>query len=122
MVTVTSVGYGDVAPKNKPEMQVATIYVLLGSAFWAYIIGNACGIIANLDVEALDHHQLMEQLNFFMRDRELPDDLQRRLRAFFRHRKSLAKNEGYKALTSRLSPALLVEVRPVPVRSQDLFT
>ena len=67
ITTITSVGYGDVSPQNPAELQVCTVFILLGSILWAYIIGNACGIAASLDVENIRHHQTMDDLNYFMK-------------------------------------------------------
>ena len=41
IVTITSVGYGDVTPQNTGEMQWCTMFLLMGSCLWAYIIGEA---------------------------------------------------------------------------------
>jgi hypothetical protein len=34
VVTITSVGYGDITPKNATEMLICTIYLLMGSCLW----------------------------------------------------------------------------------------
>ena len=52
IVTITSVGYGDITPQNPGEMRICTLLLLWGSCLWAYIIGNACGIVSTLDVHA----------------------------------------------------------------------
>ena len=64
IVTITSVGYGDITPQNPAEMRICTLLLLWGSCLWAYIIGNACGIVSTLDVDTMQHHQRMDQLNF----------------------------------------------------------
>ena len=58
IVTITSVGYGDITPQNIPEMQWCTFFLLIGSCTWAYIIGSACGIVSNLDVDTIEHQQV----------------------------------------------------------------
>ena len=49
IVTITSVGYGDITPVNDTEMRAVTVFLLIGSCMWAYIIGNACAILATLN-------------------------------------------------------------------------
>jgi len=110
IVTITSVGYGDITPQNDGEMLVCTIYLLMGSCLWAYIIGNATAIVSTGDPAAIEHHQTMDALNAFMADKAFPDELRRRLRTFFHNSKELAKNEGYKDLVQRMSPKLKAEV------------
>ena len=68
VTTITTVGYGDITPQNPGEMRMCTLLLLWGSCLWAYIIGNACGIVSTLDVDTMQHHQRMDQLNFMMRD------------------------------------------------------
>ena len=114
ITTITSVGYGDITPTNAHEMQICTVFLLFGSILWAYIIGNACGIVSTLDVETIQHHQTMDQLNFFMKDQLIPIDDRLVLRAFFNQSKDLAKNENYKQLIDRMSPdlkAMVIKLR-----------
>jgi len=60
------VGYGDISAKNPREFRISTICVLVSSCLWAYIIGSACGVVANQDVATVTHHQTLDQLNFFL--------------------------------------------------------
>jgi hypothetical protein len=110
LVTITSVGYGDITPKNSFEAGFATFFVLMGSCLWAYIIGNVCGIVATLDAETLHHQQTMDQLNYFMNSRQLPKELRQNLRMFFNVRKDIAKAENYSSLLDVMSPDLKGEV------------
>jgi hypothetical protein len=110
IVTITSVGYGDITPVNGVEMWCSAFFVLAGAILWAYIIGNACGIISTLDVESIQHRTDMDALNFFMKDQLVPHDQRLRLREYFNQRKEIAKNEGYKGLVAMMSPSLKGEV------------
>ena len=58
-MTITSVGYGDICPTSAAEMQVAIFALLFGSCLWAYIIGSACSILSTLDVETIEHQQVL---------------------------------------------------------------
>merc|ERR1711998_158926 len=89
---------------------MATFIMLIGASFWAYIIGSACGIIATLNVEAIGHRQTMDQLNYMMADRHIPQDLRERLRTFFRQTRQITRVESYKELIRRMSPTLKGEV------------
>ena len=137
IVTMTSVGYGDIVPQNTKEVWAATFIMLVGASFWAYIIGSACGIIATLNVEAITHRQTMDQagssnwrvaygvggsttkshcpncagqLNYMMADRHIPQELRERLRTFFRQTRQVTRVDSYKDLIRRMSPTLKGEV------------
>ena len=48
-------------------------------------IGSACGIIATLDPASIEYRQTMDELNFFARDQNLPQELRVSLRSYFRN-------------------------------------
>ena len=47
LTTLSTVGYGDLYPKAKTEMIVAVIVMLLGVAFFSYIMGAFIEILSN---------------------------------------------------------------------------
>lgn len=110
ITTITSVGYGDIIPQSVPEMRWCTILIMFGSILWAYIIGNACGIVNTLDVATMNHRQTMDQLNRFMEDQGMPTKQRLRLRAYFNNCRDIAKSDGHRQLISKMSPALKEEV------------
>ena len=53
VMTITSVGYGDIAPTpaNSVEQGVCTALMLISSLIYAQVIGTYCGVIAKLNPE-----------------------------------------------------------------------
>ena len=49
--TMTTVGYGDIGPTltSKSEMAVAIVSQVVGTTVFAYVIGNVCNLVLNLD-------------------------------------------------------------------------
>lgn len=43
--TVTTVGYGDIQPKNSEEIGVCMIWNFLGVFLWSYILANMTAIL-----------------------------------------------------------------------------
>lgn len=111
IVSITSVGYGDITPQNTYEMLLTTIYVILAAFFWAWIIGTMSAIITTSDPTSIVHKQTMDMLNLFMEEKNFPETLRRRLRTYFKHNKDLAKNEMHQQLISKMSPILQSEVQ-----------
>jgi len=110
VVTITSVGYGDITSKNTDEMLLCTVYLLLGAVVWAYIIGNAVTIISTGDPDLIEHFQTMDSLNKYIKEKSLPEPIQLRLRRFFRNRREMTKQNANQNLLNMLSPKLMEDV------------
>ena len=41
LMTITSIGYGEMLPKNTFERLVCTLMMFFSSTFWCYVIGTA---------------------------------------------------------------------------------
>lgn len=46
MQTVTVVGYGDIPPKTSTEYTFAVIWMLIGTGFYSFTIGNISAILS----------------------------------------------------------------------------
>lgn len=104
--TITSIGYGDVVPINHNEVVMVIVCMLIGGALWAYLIGNACGMVANLDPFQKLADARMDDLNYMLRDRKVEDGFASSLRSYFRASQYLMRLEGYKDLRNVMSPQL----------------
>jgi len=112
MMTITSIGYGDLAahPRNSVEQGVAVVLMLFGAMAWGQVIATFCRIIANMDPESNDFSRRMDDLNRFMDKEMLPPDMRRRLREYFHQTRHLQVHTSNRALLQMLSPALQGEV------------
>ena len=75
--TLTSIGYGDVTANNPIEFWVCSLCMLGSGVIWAYLIGNACSMLATTDVHTLRFRQQMDEINYMMEERKMPTDLKR---------------------------------------------
>lgn len=48
VVTTTTVGYGDIVPVNKFEIGLALIIIILGVAYYSYVIGNLSFLFSSI--------------------------------------------------------------------------
>ena len=48
---------------------------VMGSAVWAYVISSGCGIIATLDPNGVQYRHMMDELNYFAKDKRLPREM-----------------------------------------------
>jgi len=106
VMTLTSIGYGDILPVTFAEYAWVTFFMLLGAVCWAYIIGSFCGVVATLDLHTTEFRQTMDELNHFMRQQGLPNKLRLELRAYFHQARSLQEARSSKRLLDMISPSL----------------
>jgi len=111
--TMTSVGYGDLGPQNVLERVFCTFMVVLSGLCWAYVLGEVCGIVADINAEHQAFRQRMHHLNMMMQDEHLPHELQSRLREFFVHNRDQARHLTHQSLLDAMSPQLKAEVSSV---------
>ena len=109
-MTVTTIGYGDVTPKTDGERFLAVVGMCIGSSVYAYIVGNICGVIATMDQASTEFHATLDDLNLYMEENRLPNEMRIRLREYFMYCKGLQRQNYYKELLVKMSPALRGEV------------
>jgi hypothetical protein len=80
--------------------------MLCGSCVWAYVIGSGCGILATLNPALLEYRQQLDELNVFLREHEMPQDIRVRLRGYFRNTLPIIRLKRYDALLSKMSTRL----------------
>lgn len=83
ITTLATVGYGDIVPNNNPQTVYSMLVILCGVAGYSWVIGNVANLLANLDRARQHHSETVERLAAFLRYRNVPVELQRRLREYF---------------------------------------
>jgi len=108
--TITSVGYGDIGPKNIVETVVCTIMIVVSGISWAIVLGQVVGTIANLNKDEQVFRSTMDELNLMMIDRVMPTKLRMRLRSFFLSNKLAQSRARHMQVLDAMSPGLQREV------------
>ena len=80
--------------------------MVLGASAYAYVVGVICGILANMDPGLSDYHSAMDNLNNYMDDIKIPDQLRLELRLYFQKCKDVHKRKYYKESIRLMSPGL----------------
>ena len=83
IATLATVGYGDIVPHTNAQTIYTMVAMLIGVGVYGYIIGNVTSLLANIDLAQSHYMETMERLTAFMRYRNIPLALQRRLRDYY---------------------------------------
>eukprot|EP00930_Biecheleria_cincta_P028922 TRINITY_DN2012_c1_g3_i1.p1 TRINITY_DN2012_c1_g3~~TRINITY_DN2012_c1_g3_i1.p1 ORF type:complete len:720 (+),score=153.92 TRINITY_DN2012_c1_g3_i1:47-2161(+) len=85
VTTLTTVGYGDIIPKTDSERMYAMLAMMIGSAFYGYIIGCITSVITDADIERRTFNERMEVVQAWLDFHErMPAILRRRIRRHFK--------------------------------------
>jgi len=108
--TVTTIGYGDITPRNTRERCYTVIVMFMGAACFAYVITNVASLVSELSVNSMYHRTQMDQLSDYARLRKLPSSLAFDIRRYFQHRYERLRIANEKQLLDAMSPDLRAQV------------
>jgi len=103
VMTITSIGYGDIVPVTYLEYIACSICMMLSSILWAYIIGAACAVMSKLDPEQTEFEQRMDAFNAMAQDQDLPIQIRYRGREYIREARAHTKYLRNQAAAQSLS-------------------
>jgi voltage-gated potassium channel len=108
--TITTIGYGDITPANNEQVVYAIVVMIFGVGMYGYVIANISTIIGNLQPARTRYLANMEKLGAFMRSREIPPSMQRRIRDYYGYVWEHRLGYDETSIVQGLPPGLLVEV------------
>ena len=109
VMTVTTIGYGDITPATSTERAFLILVMLFGGALYAYIVGAICGIVASMDEATISYHQTVDHLNNYMEETGLPENVRIKMREYFAHCRVMLRHQYYHDVLVNLSPGLRAE-------------
>lgn len=110
IVTLTSIGYGDIVPQTELEYWIAAVCMMLMAFTWAFVIGEICGVVATLSPHKVSYNQTMDDINWLMRDRNFSPVSRKAFRRYVNESQNLQRLEQQKPIVNRMSPMLQGEV------------
>jgi hypothetical protein len=110
VTTLSTVGYGDVTPKTNTEIMYATAIMATGVILYGYVIGNIANILRNLDLSRQRYYEHAEKVRSFMKTRQLPVPLQRRLGEYYAYYWERQFGYDETQILASLPPGLRAEV------------
>ena len=106
VMTLTSIGYGEMTPVNTPERILCSVWMMCSGFVWAYVIGTFAAIASTLDPNAIAYQTTMDNLNYFMRERELTREMRLTLRDYFQNARRVHQTTDDGDLLEKMSPLL----------------
>jgi hypothetical protein len=82
--TMTTVGYGDIYPTSTNERLISILSMGLATGLMGFIMGSISSLISKRKAAYSDYRLKVLGLNQYMRDNNLPLDLQQRVSVFLR--------------------------------------
>ncbi|KAJ0410711.1 hypothetical protein ATCC90586_008296 [Pythium insidiosum] len=116
MMTIATVGYGDLTVKSNTGRLFSIVAMVTGGGIFAYGISNVVDLFQQLYLDEAEHRHKMDLVNAFMHERSLPRKLRDEIRAnFFHLRKATRENKVQdRAIVKLMS-------RTMQARVADLF-
>ncbi|CAJ1437123.1 unnamed protein product [Effrenium voratum] len=84
MTTVTTVGYGDIVPRSDDERVFTMLAMILGGAFYGYVVGNISVILASNDVNWRAKKERLEVIDAWLTHHRFPLRLRRRIWGYYK--------------------------------------
>lgn len=85
IVTMTTVGYGDITPHRDIEYVFTMGVMLLGASGYAFIIGKIASLFSNIDAAKASYWNRIEAVNQYLRSRNVPHNLNEQVRDYYEY-------------------------------------
>ena len=85
IVTMTTVGYGDITPHRNTEYVFTIVVMLIGASTYAFIIGNIASLFSNLDSARAGFFNKIDAVTQYLRSRQVPQNLNEQVRNYYEY-------------------------------------
>lgn len=112
VVTMVTIGYGDITPINYQEKLFVVGISLLGCGVFAYSLNSIGTIVQDLTKRSTMFNAKMAQLSALMKKKNLSSQLQIKVKKYFEylHEEQMEENSGQDMLLNQLAHTLKTEV------------
>lgn len=85
LATMTTIGYGDITPTTNPEKIYAMLMMILSSGVFGYTMNRIGNILQSFNETSLEYKIKLFQINQYMRKKNVPKELQARVRKYLEY-------------------------------------
>ncbi|KAH8071247.1 voltage-gated potassium channel [Aureococcus anophagefferens] len=97
---------GDFVTTNVAEEVLCLIAGLVGCIVMAFLIGDLCNVVGNMDPVGNDYTMTLDMLNSYLDEQDTPPALRMKLREYMGLAEKTFRDEHNKRILERLSPTL----------------
>ena len=97
---------GDFFTTNVAEQVLCLIVGLVGCIVMAFLIGDLCNVVGNMDPVGNDYTMTLDMLNSYLDEQDTPPALRMKLREYMGLAEKTFRDEHNKRILERLSPTL----------------
>lgn len=108
LVTVTTVGYGDILPDTPAEKQFVILCIVTGAFLYAYVIGDFTLLLANLSQERDEYDSKMRSVNDLLSYIDAPPEIRTKVQNYYDFK--FSNKEGKSELISELPTPLQIDL------------
>eukprot|EP00242_Pyramimonas_sp_CCMP2087_P007288 CAMPEP_0198207028 /NCGR_PEP_ID=MMETSP1445-20131203/10522_1 /TAXON_ID=36898 /ORGANISM="Pyramimonas sp., Strain CCMP2087" /LENGTH=895 /DNA_ID=CAMNT_0043879923 /DNA_START=635 /DNA_END=3319 /DNA_ORIENTATION=+ len=106
VMTVTTIGYGDILPKTQAEHVYVIIMMLVGALVFGYVIGQLGNVVTQRNSKTNAYYASMSQLDHFMEEQKLPKELQKEITLYVMRLKQVTDMRAHSNYLRLMSPGL----------------
>ena len=107
---VSGVTAVDVMPETLPQIISTTVLLVLSVLVTATAVSSATSTLSNMDATAELQRRQLDMINQFMRYKNVPNDLRRRINDFYEYLWSSVQSIKYAEVVKELPPALQLQL------------
>ncbi|XP_077978719.1 uncharacterized protein LOC144434138 [Glandiceps talaboti] len=83
--TSASVGYGDIHANNVGEMVIALLSMIIGIAFFGYVIASVAASLANADSQRARYQEKITAIHAFMKDQDMEYNIRHMVKNYYEY-------------------------------------
>lgn len=110
VTTLTTVGYGDVSPRNLTERAAIIVIMIVGGLVYATILATITQALTTLDTDRVNSTRLFDQVNWMLADMDVSEQTRRKARAYLINASLVHRRSKYQELLGALGVGLQRDV------------
>ena len=110
LMTLTTVGYGDIFPTNNVERLYTLLVLLVGAIVFGFLLSTLGTLLSNVDPAAVNVEEKLKEVKEYLRWHEVPLDLSLAVNRYVEYYYTRRSAINEQAITGLLTPSLRREL------------